>query len=83
MRLNDGQPRSISTLAEGLELSRQGITKHLSVLEGAGIVVSQSVGREHQFSLNVRSVDDLRSYLESISAEWDKALLRLRDLVEK
>ena len=82
MRLNDGQARSISRLARGLKLSRQGVTKHLHVLEEAGLVISHTIGRENRFMLDVDVVNDLQSYLESISLQWDKALLRLKELVE-
>ena len=36
-RLCDGQPRSISQLTEGLDLTRQAVTKHLRVLECATV----------------------------------------------
>ena len=49
-RLVDGEPRSIAQLADGLALTRQGVTKHLRVLERAGIVRAKWVGRESQFS---------------------------------
>jgi DNA-binding transcriptional ArsR family regulator len=37
-RLSDAYPRSISQLADGLTITRQAITKHLHVLEEAGLV---------------------------------------------
>lgn len=82
VRLIDGQPRSIAQLADGLDLTRQGITKHLRVLQRAGIVRSKSVGRESQFSYVAEPIDRARSYLEAVSAQWDDALLRLKAFVE-
>ncbi len=81
-RLNGGQPRSIAQLSDGLSLSRQGITKHLRVLERAGIVRSSSVGRESQFTFTPETINHVRSYLEIVSAQWDDALSRLKTLVE-
>ena len=81
-RLIDGQPRSIAQLADGLDLTRQGITKHLRVLQRAGIVRARSVGRESQFTFQREPVDRARSYLETVAAQWDDALARLRAFVE-
>ena len=81
-RLNDGQARSIAQLTEGLDLTRQGVTKHLRVLERAGIVRSNSVGRESQFAYNPSAVKHATSYLETVSHQWDEALSRLKRLVE-
>ncbi len=81
-RLNDGGARSIAQLASGLGLSRQGVTKHLRVLERAGIVESRRVGRESRFTYVQQPVEQARSYLDTVSTEWDDALSRLKAMVE-
>ena len=81
-RLNDGQPRCIAQLTEGLDLTRQGVTKHLHVLERAGIVTSNTVGRESQYVYVPGAVKQATSYLETVSRQWDGALSRLKRLVE-
>ena len=50
-KLSKGKPQSISELARGSPLTRQAITKHLGVLEGACLVGSVRVGRESLFEL--------------------------------
>jgi DNA-binding transcriptional ArsR family regulator len=80
--LSSGPPRSISRLAEGSALTRQAITKHLRVLEGAGIVRSVRVGRENRFAFRPEPIDELRAYLDRVSTHWDNALGRLKSLVE-
>jgi DNA-binding transcriptional ArsR family regulator len=80
--LSSGPPRSISRLAEGSALTRQAITKHLRVLEGAGIVRSVRVGRESRFAFRPEPIDELRTYLDRVSAHWDNALARLKSFVE-
>jgi len=52
------------------------------VLERAGIVRAKWVGRESQFSYVREPVDRARSYLETVSAQWDDALARLKAFVE-
>lgn len=73
-RLSDGTPQSISALTEGSNLTRQAITKHLRVLEGAGVVRSIRTGRESQFELAPESIEQARTYLDLVSAQWDHAL---------
>ena len=81
-RLIDGEARSIAQLTVGLGQTRQGVTKHLRVLETAGIVRSSRVGRESQYTYISESIDHARSYLDRVSAQWDGALSRLKKLVE-
>ena len=81
-RLIADRLRSIAQLADGLDLTRQGITKHLRVLQRAGIVRARNVGRENQFSYVPEPLDRARSYLETVSAQWDEALGRLKAFVE-
>lgn len=81
-RLGDGQARSISQLTDGLGLTRQGVTKHLRVLEEVGIVYSSRVGRENQFTYAPEPVERVRTYLDTVSEQWDDALARLKAFVE-
>ena len=82
MKLSDGQARSIASLSTDTRLTRQAITKHLHVLQGAGLVSSRRVGRESRFAYAPEPIAEARSYLETVSAQWDDALGRLRSLVE-
>jgi DNA-binding transcriptional ArsR family regulator len=81
-RLANGRPQSISSLTAGTRLTRQGVTKHLRVLEGAGVVRSVRVGRESRFALQPKPIDDARAYLDRVSRQWDDALARLKAFVE-
>jgi DNA-binding transcriptional ArsR family regulator len=80
--LSDGEPRSITHLTEGHRLTRQAITKHLRVLESVGIVYSFPSGRENLFKFDPKPVEDIREYLNFVSAQWDQSLARLKSFVE-
>lgn len=80
-RLNDGCARSIAQLSDGLDLTRQGVKKHLTVLEEAGLVRSRPSGRENRFTLVPEPVEQAQTYLNEISAAWDDALARLEKLL--
>jgi DNA-binding transcriptional ArsR family regulator len=77
-----GEPESISRLAARTSLSRQAVTKHLHVLERAGVVRCDRVGRESRFALETRPLHDVREYLDLVSRQWDEALARLKEFVE-
>jgi len=81
-RLSDGRSRSITELTDGLGQTRQGVTKHLRVLEQAGLVSSIRIGRESQFAFRPEPIGQLRSYLNTVSMQWDDALGRLKRFVE-
>ena len=82
-RLCDGGPMSITRLAEGSMVTRQGITKHLRVMERARLVHSARQGRERVWELDQRRLSDARRYLDLISKQWDQALARLQQFVEE
>ena len=81
-RLSRGRPCSISQLTGGSKLTRQAITKHLRVLERAGIVHGVRTGRECLFEFNPKPIAGIREYLDFVSAQWDQALSRLKAFVE-
>jgi DNA-binding transcriptional ArsR family regulator len=82
-RLAQGEPLSIRELTDGERVTRQAITKHLEVLAEAGLVTDRKRGRERLYALEAAPLDDARRYLDQISAQWDKAIARLRALVER
>ncbi len=81
-KLSDGQPHSISDLTKGTKLTRQAITKHLRVLEGAGVVSGVRSGRETLFAFNPETISEAREYLDLVSEQWDDALSRLKSFLE-
>jgi DNA-binding transcriptional ArsR family regulator len=81
-RLCDDGPMSITRLTAGSKVTRQAITKHLRVMEQAGLVRGARHGRESVWQLERHRLEDARQYLDQISKQWDAALGRLRDFVE-
>lgn len=81
-KLCSGQPKSISELTEGSKVTRQAITKHLGVLQKAGIVHGLRAGRERRFEFDPEPMQELKQYLDTVVEEWDQALARLKSFVE-
>lgn len=82
-RLVDRAPLSATQLGEGLTVTRQGVAKHLRVLTEAGVISARKRGRERLYTLETDSLEEARAVLDQISAGWDRALLRLKALVEE
>jgi DNA-binding transcriptional ArsR family regulator len=81
-RLCDGEPLSITQLASGAQVTRQAITKHLHVLEGAGLVRGVRQGREQLWELQPGQLLAARRHLDLISRQWDEALARFKAALE-
>jgi len=82
-KLSKGSRCSITHLTEGSALTRQAVTKHLRVLQGAGLVRGIRSGRESLFELDPKPLDEARQSLDRISRQWDEALARLKAFVER
>jgi DNA-binding transcriptional ArsR family regulator len=81
-KLSGGAPRSIAQLSEDHTVTRQAVTKHLRVLEGAGLVRGVRQGRESRFALEPQALAGARQALDQIAQQWNDALLRLKAFVE-
>ena len=77
-----GGAMSITQLTSGTEISRQAVTKHLSVLAAAGLVRDVKVGRERLWEFEPTQLDEVRRSLEFIGQQWDHALAKLKFVVE-
>ncbi|EHI13587.1 ArsR/SmtB family transcription factor [Mycolicibacterium thermoresistibile] len=81
-RLCDAGPGSTSQVAQAVSVSRQAATKHLLILEEAGLVRSDRRGRERIWRMQPEALDDASEYLDRLARRWDRALGRLRAFVE-
>jgi DNA-binding transcriptional ArsR family regulator len=82
-RLCKEGPQSITRLTEGEAVTRQAITKHLRVMEGAGLVRVSWRGRESVWELETARLAEARRYLDAIEMQWEGALERLKRFVEE
>ena len=81
-RLSSG-PLSISALTLGSGISRQGVTKHLRVLAGAGLVRGTRRGKESLWRIERRRLEEAQRSLDQIGKQWDQALAKLKLFVEE
>jgi hypothetical protein len=78
-----GRQSSIAQLSRGSRLTLQAITKHLRVLEWAGLMRSCGAGRENLFELHRRTSEGIKNYVHGVSAQWSQTLARLKTFLEK
>jgi DNA-binding transcriptional ArsR family regulator len=83
VRLARGGPMSITQLTEGADVTRQAVTKHLTVLAEAGLVADFKRGRERVWELRKQQLEEAGKILDEISRKWDDALHRLKKMLEE
>ncbi len=81
-RLSRG-PASVSDLARPLSMSFPAVMQHLAVLEGAGLVASEKVGRVRTCRINGRALSLAEGWIGARRAEWERRLDRLGDYLEE
>lgn len=82
MGLCDAGPNSTLRVADSVSLSRQATTKHLELLQAAGMVSSAKCGRERIWNVEVQPLAAASDWLTSLSQRWDRAVTRLQAFVE-
>src|SRR5215213_9764796 len=75
-------PKTATQMAQEYPITRQGILKHLNILEDAGLVAVHKMGREKRYALTPEPLNELEQWLKLLNAKWDERLLRLKNLVE-
>lgn len=77
-------PNTTGALCDLFEMSRFGVMKHLRVLEGAGLVIVERVGRERWNHLNPVPIREIyRRWIRPFEEESADQLLRLKRLIEQ
>jgi DNA-binding transcriptional ArsR family regulator len=82
-RLGRQGSASVSELAEPAAMSLTGMKKHLSVLEAAGLVSTEKVGRARRCSLGPKRLEDLQAWIGSYRAMVEERFDRLEELLEQ
>ena len=75
--------KSIGELAEPFTMSFAGASKHVKVLEEAGLLLRRKVGRTHLVSLNAAPLAEAEAWLRQWEKFWTAHLDRLQALIEQ
>lgn len=75
-------PATISELAAPFDMSLPAVSKHIRVLERAGLVVRKIEGRVHTCALDGENLRDAAAWLDRYRAFWDDTLAALAEFAE-
>jgi DNA-binding transcriptional ArsR family regulator len=78
-RLSRGDAR-VTDVAGPFSISLNSVSKHIRLLERAGLVHRHVVGREHHLSLDTRPLDDAAAWIERQRTLW-QSRLRMLDTI--
>lgn len=73
-------PRSVGELAARFPVSRPAVSRHLRLLEEAGLVETREDGARTLYTVRMKGLAPVRDYLDEF---WDTALARLQDLARR
>lgn len=82
-RLVDTGPQTATELAKQLPITRQGITKHLGILNEAGLVTIHQHGRDKRYALTPEPLANTITWVMAIQAKWDERLESLRKFLSE
>ena len=74
------KPMPVGALAERFSVSRPAISRHLRVLQDAGLVVPSEHGTQNVYSVRIQGFRTVREFIDSF---WDVALSRLDELARR
>jgi DNA-binding transcriptional ArsR family regulator len=80
--LVDRGEATASWLAGHVTVSRQAVSKHLVVLEEAGLVTRRKMGREVLYQVEPARLDEATRAMADVAGQWDRRLAAIKRLAE-
>ena len=79
-RLSRG-PATVNELAEPFAMSKQGVSKHISVLEGAGLITRSRNGQQRPCHLDPAALEALTAWIDTYRLEAERRFRQLDEVV--
>jgi len=83
MRRLANKQRTVTELAEPFDISLPAISKHLRVLEKAGLLVQEREGRIRHCRLSARPLQDASRWIDNYRCFWEESLDRLDEYLHE
>ncbi len=74
---------SITDLAETFDMTLTGMRKHVGVLEEAGLVITEKVGRVRRCRLGTRRLDEVTTWIDAYHQLWDARFRELDKVIDE
>jgi DNA-binding transcriptional ArsR family regulator len=81
-RLCQQGPSRVTDLADYYDMSLNGISKHIKVLEQAGLVTRKTIGRTHWIETNLKGVGLIENWLKELKSIWELRLEKLDEIIK-
>ena len=75
--------KSIGELAEPFAMSFAGASKHVKVLEDAGLIARRKVGRTHFISIDAKPLEEAERWIRQWEKFWNVRLDRLEAMIQR
>lgn len=76
-------PTRVTDLAEFYDMSLNAVSKHIKVLEKAGLITRKTHGRIHLIEANLEPVEKIEHWFKELKSIWEIRLDNLNTLFEK
>ena len=76
-------PTRVTDLADHYEMSLNSVSKHIKVLEKAGLVTRKTLGRVHLIEANMEPIGEIDRWFSQLRSIWDMRLEALDHLLTK
>jgi DNA-binding transcriptional ArsR family regulator len=81
--LSEAKELPLHELTAQFQMGRTAVSKHLTILKGAGMVLDRKVGRETLFRLNAAPLREIQDWVAFYSKFWSTNMFRLNQLLEE
>ncbi|MCM4156312.1 metalloregulator ArsR/SmtB family transcription factor [Gramella sp. AN32] len=72
---------NINALAENFDMSRPAVSKHIKILQTAGFITIQEIGRERHCILNQEGFNELKNWISHFDKFWSRKLQKLENVL--
>ena len=83
LRLLSQNSLTINSLAENFDMSRPAVSKHIKILEAAGFIAIQDIGRERHCTLKQDGFKELQEWMNYFDKFWMGKLKNLENLLNQ
>ena len=81
--LAEAEELPLHELTAQFPMGRTAVSKHLTILKEAGLVLDRKVGRETRFRLNASPLREIQDWVAFYSKFWSTGMLGLKQLLEE
>ena len=75
-------PSRVTDLAKLYDMSLNAVSKHIKILENAGLVTRTTVGRTHLIEANLSNTADMENWFKELKSIWELRLNKLNEVLE-